>query len=300
MLYFRKFSYVDTREEISLQEVHKYLTCKFYDIDVDSLVDEFHYHFRDGMFDLYNCAVEPIRMLRKWRSATANTKESRDLIRVLEMRNLDVLKNCIAEATRKCKEAPVKVIKFIRLRMPVIAELLPLYPKMKVIYLQRDPRGIFRSRMKTGLLKVADFRDSLNGYCNRTLSDIKFYKTLAERYPGRLKSVLYEDVAENPVEMAENIINFCGLSFSNEMKYYVLSTTSLGGADSCAFCVERGNSTKTAYEWRKYMNIEHVLYIDQHCSAVYDEFGFKKFQIPSEVRNYSVPSREKENRLALL
>ena len=242
------------------------------------------------MYDFYNCAIDHVKTIKKFRSTENNTM-AQNWTGTLITKNLVAINDCLAEAKQKCLAAPLRVIKFIRLRMPLVAELLPLYPNMKVIYLQRDPRGILRSRIKTGLVKGSKFSDDVLNHCNNSLNDIQTVKTLANQYPGRLKPVIYEDVAENPVEILESVFSFCDLNFSSEMKNYTISLTSLGGSKSCSYCIERGNSTETAYQWRKEMTILHVYFIDKQCSAVYDLLGYKRFSRLADLRNFSLTSR---------
>ena len=272
-----------------LQDTHKWLSCNFQDLDIDTLVDSFHQSFKDSMYDFYKCAINHVVTIRKLRR-TENIM-ARNWTAALITRNIKAINVCLSEAKQKCLEAPLRVIKFIRLRMQLVAELLPLYPNMQVVYLQRDPRGILRSRVKTGLLRGSTFSSVVVKHCNSSFNDIETVKTLAEQYPGRIKAVLYEDAADRPVETFESVFRFCGLNFSSNMKNYTISLTSLGGKSSCSFCIEKGNSSETAYQWRKEMSITNVNFIDAQCSKVYKTLGYERFFRLTDLRNFSIPSR---------
>lgn len=69
-------------------------------------------------------------------------------------------------------------------------------------------------------------------------------------------------MAESPVRVSENVFDFCDLNFIKDIKDYIILLKSIGKADSCGSCVERGNSTKSANKWRAGMTIDHVCYID--------------------------------------
>ena len=272
-----------------LQDIHKWLSCNFQDLDIDTLVDSHHLNFKDSMYDFYKCAINHVVTIQKLRR-TENIM-ARNWTAALIARNIKAINECLSEAKQTCLDAPLRVIKFIRLRMPSVAELLPFYPNMQVVYLQRDPRGILRSRVKTGLLKGSTFRSDVVKHCNSSFNDIETVKTLAEQYPGRIKAVLYEDAADRPIETFESFFRFCGLNFSSDMKNYTISLTSLGGKSLCSFCIEKGNSSETAYQWRKEMPITNVNFIDTQCSKVYKILGYQRFFRLTDLRNFSIPSR---------
>ena len=287
---YRNLTDDDTPENIVLQDIHKWLTCNFQELDIDTLVDIHHFRFKDSMFDFYQCAITHVETIRRFRKTVKN-RMAWNPTEALIRRNLHAINECLSEAKQKCLDAPLRVIKFIRLRMPLVAKLLPLYPNMKVVYLQRDPRGILRSRMEAGLIKDSQFTSDVVKHCNNSLNDLATSKILADQYPDRIKSVIYEDVAERPVENFESVFRFCGLNFTNYMRNYTISLTSLGGSDSGRFDIERGNSSETAYQWRKEMTLSHVTLIDKHCSEVYKILGYQTFVRLTDLRNLAKPSR---------
>ena len=290
IIFFRKFTSGDSTENAILQDVHNWLSCNFHGLDIDTLTDRHHLEFKDSMYDFYNCAIDHVKTIQKFRSTENNTM-AQNWTGTLITKNLVAINDCLAEAKQKCLEAPLRVIKFIRLRMPLVAELLLLYPNMKVIYLQRDPRGILRSRIKTKLIMSLEFKNNVESHCYKSMNGINILRNISRLYPGTFKTVIYEDVAENPVELLESVFSFCNLNFSSDMKNYTISLTSLGGKNACSYCIERGNSKETAYQWRKEMTISNVSFIDKQCSAVYDILGYKRFFRLSDLRNVSLTSR---------
>ena len=295
-LHCRRLTAGGSHENIILQDIHNWLSCNFQEIDIDTLVDRFHLFYNDSMNDFFKCASDHVYKLRILRSNAAynhDKAKTRNSNNTLITRNLEAINNCLSKAKQNCSEAHLRVIKFVRLRMSLIAKLLPLNHNMKVVYLQRDPRGSFSSRAIAGLIKggPSTFRMDVINHCNASLEDIGTVKLLAKRYPGRIKAVLYEDVAESPIETLQSIFTFCDLNFSSDMRNYTLSLTSLGSNDSCAYCIKRGNSTETAYKWRKKMPFTNVNFIDKQCSEVYKILGYKKFSRLINLRNVSLTTR---------
>ena len=231
-------------------------------------------------------------MLKKVRGKVYNLTAQNSSTTVIR-RSIEAIDNCLFKEKQKCLEAPIRVIKFIRLRMPMIEKILPLYPNMKVIYLQRDPRGSFNSRAHAGLIKggVSEFRKDVVNHCNESVDDITTFRKLTKQYPERLKAVLYEDVAESPVETLSSIFRFCEMILSSDLRKYTLSLTSLGGNDSCAYCIKRGNSKKSTYKWRKEMSFSKVQFIDKQCSEVYSILGYRQFPRPIDLKNVSLSTR---------
>ena len=298
LLFYRIFSTTDPEKTVILQDINKWLTCKLSEIDLDSLIDPFHFYKTAAMKQFVTCAKQSVLELKRMRSEANYTSEVGKILdrhrQRVKTRSMQTLKACLARATDACKEASVNVIKFIRINMSYLLELLPLYPNMKVIYLQRDPRGILQSRKNSWLLPDSNFQANADSHCERVRSDLEHLKNLQQLYPGRITPVLYEDLAENPLEVSEQLFRFCELNFSEETQKYIKSTTSLGGRDTCAFCVERGNSTKTAYKWRNKISLRDVLYIDRQCSSTYKTLGYERLYTLADIRNFSKPTRRKE------
>ena len=299
-LFCRVFPGSDSRETILLEEINKWLTCRFADMDLDSLIDDFHRAQTRLMKHFHSCAKSPMLELRRLRknaqyAVGANFTTKRFQLQARMTSLLQVIRACLANVTSVCNKAHVRVIKLIRIPLTYVQHLLPKYPNMKVIYLQRDPRGIFQSRQKTHLVKKDMFNETVDMHCKRVDSDLEQLTMLQRKYPGRLKPILYEELAERPLKVSESLFDFCGLNFTLQTQNYILSTTSSGGADSCHFCVARGNSTETAYKWRKTVSLNDVLYIDKKCSASYETLGYKKLFNLNVIRNMSVPIRSKDN-----
>ena len=56
-------------------------------------------------------------------------------------------KVCLPYLVKTCKEKPIKVIKVLRQNMTVLADIFKDFPRLKVVHLQRDPRGIINYRL---------------------------------------------------------------------------------------------------------------------------------------------------------
>jgi len=109
--------------------------------------------------------------------------------------------------------------KVVRATMSSMATLLSSDPNIQVIHLMRDPRGVTLSRSK--------FSDSVRGlysqasatqadrlvreasmYCTSVVADIKERRILERTYPGRILSVVYDDLVTNIESRVESIYQF--------------------------------------------------------------------------------------------
>ena len=102
---------------------------------------------------------------------------------------------------------------------------------LKIIFLARDPRGIYSSRLKiydsekTGNSKIHDFQKKMvNDVCRHTRN---FFEK-RESSPWLKKQSLivrYEDLALNPEDKSEEILKFSGLNYNEKISKWIKSNT---------------------------------------------------------------------------
>ncbi|KAL4240877.1 hypothetical protein ACF0H5_001662 [Mactra antiquata] len=251
---------------VVFQEINSWLTCDLQSISMDSLTDPLHEH---------------------------NTKIMKDFN--LCYKNKQNIDGCLKNVTQKCKDSPLRVIKFIRLRMRYILDLLPLYPNMKVIHLVRDPRGILNSRINVD--HMSNF--SVHILCDEMKEDLKYTKKLLKSYPGRIKILHYENLAEQPIKVAAKIANFSGISFTKSMQYFIRSRTSSEYNDG-RFETQRKNSTFTANKWRFQLQSGRARYIYNTCKSSNGILGYLPLNSTMKQRDLKIPSRKIVDSTSLL
>lgn len=208
--------------------------------------------------------------------------------------------NKVELCTRKLQEMCVNksvFIKTIRLSMEVVALLLELVPDLKVIHLIRDPRGIMFSRYRGRFVNDTNSRMSAKSLCNRMLMDIMRSYYLKLKFPHKIKTQLYEYLAENPLESMYDLHNFTDTKVLHSMKSYVYNHTMAGQTNRKYYNTVRGNSAVTSITWRMRMKWEAVQVIDSECKELYDHVGFIPFSNKAQLTNLSFKTRKKESPL---
>ncbi|WAR08717.1 CHST3-like protein [Mya arenaria] len=275
---------VDEKHPVFMEEIKNWLTCDLESISIASLSEAFHMYNTKVMRSFYNCAKEDLKKLVSFR----NGKSTGDAAGV-------VTKRCLNRAIVRCNAAPLLAFKFIRLRMGEARMLIPYFPNLKIVHLVRDPRAIFNSRKSVGLGKSkidVSSVDPVKEFCSLVEEDIIQSKLILRTEPARVHLLMYEDLAENPIQTAEKLFQFANLAFSVKIKNYMIHKTS-SKRDSCKFCTERKNSTVTSMKWRSTIRYSDAYHIYRTCKNSMDAFGYLPLSDLSQLRNRDISSRLK-------
>lgn len=213
------------------------------------------------------------------------------------------VRSCLQTIINVCNTTRALVMKFIRLEMESVLNYLPYFPNMKIIHLIRDPRGMFNSRTKLGFSKIKHGepseighlnKDEVRRFCGLLHKDLSVSKFVRQIAPDRLRLVLYEDLAERPMEVSRELLNFTGLQMTPKMENFIKHMTS-SSRDSCDFCTQRKNSAKTARRWRTEMKLPNALFIYEACGESMNVLGYLPFSTSFDMKNLMSPSRTENN-----
>ncbi|OWF40162.1 uncharacterized protein LOC110464142 [Mizuhopecten yessoensis] len=173
---------------------------------------------------------------------------------------------------KQCFES-TKSIKTIRLSMDIVETLLQKVTNLKVVHLLRDPRGMIYSRKRGGFVKPwMNLTTVARSVCERFERDIEVAMKLKQKYPGRLKTYLYEQIAEHPKSASDSLFNFLGLAATDNFNMWLHNHTAAGNRSSY-YGTSRPNSTITASAWRLKMPYKEVTQIDSECTKYYKYAG---------------------------
>ena len=195
------------------------------------------------------------------------------------------LRTCLKLLYEPCVKSQVTTVKVIRFTMEQAAQLLESDPEVKVVHLIRDPRGMFYSQRRVGDLPWASLGTESKLRCDRIHKDLMKSIELSAKFPKRILTVRYEDIAENPIASAEDMYKFVGLQMTDAGRSYIYNITN-GLADTCPICTVRKNSTSTAYKWRSKVSYDSIQTIDKNCANVYDMMGFRPYVNKDDVMKY--------------
>ncbi|XP_060079422.1 uncharacterized protein LOC132558829 [Ylistrum balloti] len=253
---------------LSADFLHGYLTCKFDGLDKETLFNLIGTH-----------TTTPFKICLK--KGTSNT-------------NGTVLQTCLKLLQDKCESSKVRVVKTIRVRMRTTVDLLlQKIPGLKVIHLFRDQRPRLLSAESTPFMLAYTLQKTAKLECSDTYDDIDIQTALKKQHPDQIKTLLYERLAEYPLDIARRIFNFLGLPLTKMSIDKIQSMTSSTNELNCPFCTEKNDSAKTAHAWRtkKSQDFLKIKMIEEACEKVQKALGYVPVNNMVELRNISVSLR---------
>ncbi|KAK7499349.1 hypothetical protein BaRGS_00009324, partial [Batillaria attramentaria] len=217
----------------------------------------------------------------------------------------DLRKQCLEKAEAVCRRHSVRMVKVIRYNMKAVREIMTLNPELGVIYLVRDPRASLWSRMT--LFKdptSSDLKSFAPELCRAMLNHSDKARDIFNEDPHRLRFLRYEDLADEPVKVLQNIFQFLHLNWTDSTERQVVKQTQHSVVNMTEstqktlkrkYSVVRADSSAAASSWRRDVPwyVVDTIQRSAACRKVMDLLGYKMLDDDDEVRNLSVPSRGK-------
>lgn len=200
---------------------------------------------------------------------------------------------CLQQIKPKCFKADFRIVKTIRMSMDLAGILMGLLPNFKVIHLVRDPRGITNSRLRGKFRLAKNIEPHSRDLCNRMYSDVITGDHLRQKYPDRHTLVMYEALADRPMEGAKYILNFINATFDQRVEEWVYNSSH--GNYSGYYSTVR-NSTKASSHWRTELLYNRTEIIQNQCHNVFSLLGYIAFRNIIDKRNLSFPSTKQVDR----
>ena len=188
------------------------------------------------------------------------------------------IRMCARQLQNVCENSPFRIIKTIRLELNDIQNLLEDLPNLKIIHLVRDPRGTLASQARVGQCSAIKGGQTgcTNRFCKRLENDVLAGQQIIEKYPDRIMSVLYEDIARHPLESSKKMYDFIGADFTEEAKAYIYNITMAGLENGCVICTTRSNSSKHTDAWKIRMSPKFIDIVNERCNYILKRYNFDK------------------------
>ncbi|XP_062856999.1 carbohydrate sulfotransferase 6 [Trichomycterus rosablanca] len=206
-----------------------------------------------------------------------------------ETRCSSISMNLAGKVCRTYSHVVLKEVRFF--------ELESLYPllqdptlDLRILHLVRDPRAVYRSRMKSvnaleydssfvletqKSLKPDDQKLVMQEVCR---SHIRIHKTATEKAPaflkGRYKLVRYEDIVEDPLTAIKDIYDFTGLEMTETLEKWIYRITHGKGMGS-AFQITERSATDVSQAWRKSLAFTEVQKVQEVCRSAMSLLGYR-------------------------
>lgn len=205
--------------------------------------------------------------------------------------------SCLQQAERKCSQAKFRLLKVIRLRVRDLEPLLNSHPELVLVVLVRDPRASLWSRMNVFQEKQAQNRPSsfVHSICNTLDDDITAAAELHHRFPGRVKVLRYETLAEETMKTSLRLYRYLGLEWNHHVENRVKMQTSASNTSKrarvkdsvkvTAYSVVRKDSAKAARAWRDVADWSFVETAQEKCFGAMRQLGYRLFRSEADLRD---------------
>ena len=205
---------------------------------------------------------------------------------------------------RVCPLYPIKLIKTVRLRVQSVEELLQdSAMDLKVIFLVRDPRGVYNSRSSGAVSSWCSKDQCANPEvgCQDLNNDIQAAFDLETRYPGSVRLVRYEDLSMFPEDTSMDMLDFLDLPYTEGIAEYIETHTSkeklkvVKNKRTKKLEQKKNpygtakNSSATAFAWRQKLGFKKTLTIQEACQVPMKKLGYKLLLREEDMRSQDLP-----------
>ena len=179
-----------------------------------------------------------------------------------------------------CQRSRYNVIKVVRLRMKHLEALWNQISSknVKIVYLVRDPRGIYNSRKRMDWCIKANDCSTIDSICSQMREDLIYYDRLKKIIGDRLIMLRYEDLTLDPVNQTKSLFANLSLDYSSSVSRFLHTHTksnSMSSQNHNPYSTYRTDSNSTAYFWMKDLNASEILLAGKVCNDVLQQLNYK-------------------------
>lgn len=177
-----------------------------------------------------------------------------------------------------CRRSKYNIIKTVRLRIKDLELLLKQMgtSNLKVIYLVRDPRGIYNSRKSMEWCNKDECR-KLTNICAEMRQDLLDYDRLKLLLGNNLITIRYEDISLEPMAQVKQLFNSINIDFSPSVSRFLRTHTKAHkrkGPKNDPYSTYRTNSSLTAMQWTKELNNTELEFAQEVCEDVLERLNY--------------------------
>ncbi|XP_069115187.1 carbohydrate sulfotransferase 1-like isoform X2 [Argopecten irradians] len=235
----------------SLAIIEAYMTCDFQSLDHRMLID--------GMHLMSHKYVPFLSCVDRQSNSSGDTEQS--------------LTRCLPLLEKACRSSGFIVIKTVRLSMAHLESLMVKYPNLHILHLMRDPRAVLFSKSKFGINITMNSQKKARLECRSMIHNINTTWRYSWKFPNRVDTLYYENLALRPLETSETLYRHHDLTFTESIRYHIYTLTSAGHEPKCSpytgLCLESSNSSKNANLWKTQLTGNIISIIDKSCSTLY-------------------------------
>ena len=186
---------------------------------------------------------------------------------------------CFNYVRSRCQLAKTITVKVLRSRLEDLQLLIQRSSQLRVIYFVRDPRAVISSRLRFSppltFAQNGSYLIEAELLCRKMRLDLAAKKRLDSTHPGTVLLVRYEDLVGDTDATVRNMFSNMGWTFPERVFRSWLNSKTNVTADDGNFQTRRRNWTERISRWRELMSISHVAKINEVCSDVLHQLGYK-------------------------
>ncbi|KPM03195.1 carbohydrate sulfotransferase 3-like protein [Sarcoptes scabiei] len=176
-----------------------------------------------------------------------------------------------------CIRSKYNLIKTVRLKIRHIESLLQRLSdnqieNLKIIYLVRDPRGIYNSRKTMDWCNNDDCRN-LTNICSEIREDLNEFERIKSKLKNDLILLRYEDISKDPSKQSERLFSEINVEFSPRIRQFLRTHTksykeTKKDEKKNPYSTYRADSGVTATQWTKELNSSEIDFARTVCKDV--------------------------------
>lgn len=142
----------------------------------------------------------------------------------------------------------------------------------KIIHLVRDPRAVVESLKSLKFFRrphdpIRELSWFVKAICHQMEYDVKIGNLMRTSFPDGYKLIRFEDLAQNPLLVANELFKFAGLEMLDTIKEWLHVKTKSQNGDGGAYSTSR-DSKKVISNWRTKMSAENLKIVEKYCGSV--------------------------------
>lgn len=150
----------------------------------------------------------------------------------------------------------------------------------KIIHLVRDPRAVVESLKSLKFFRrshdpIRELSWFVKKICHQMEYDVRVGNLIRTYLPDGYKLIRFEDLAQNPLLVANELYKFAGLEMLDNIKEWLHEKTKSQNGHGGAYSTSR-DSKKVVSNWRTKMSAETVKIVETYCGRVMTQLDYTK------------------------
>ena len=206
---------------------------------------------------------------------TKGRKRMFDIYTMCIEKDIEKIQRCVPILEEACMGCEVRAMKTVRGTMDEAETLLNSDPNFRLLHLYRDPRAVYRSRhVQSWTWSSYETKSEMPWttaavYCQTVLHDYHKRKQLEEKFPGRIKSIVYDNFMVDPERARREVFVFLGMP--------VTPIRNMTKAESMAKIQQKEINPKqiSSQKWESELTPDSVREVEEACQKFADAVGAK-------------------------